>query len=145
MKEVNYYVAEDGSLFETREKCLNYESNLKETIVENFKKLIVRKGEGSVITNEASAFAFAEMAECWGYAVIVIKDETDYETVKKYVALVSNSRAKIDCVFNKELLVGIGDIDRGTYKYNWFYCYGTIEEQIEKYKDTLMNFGKETE
>lgn len=140
MKEKIFYEANDGSLFNTKEKCKEYENNSKEKIIEKFKGLIVRQAEGIKITDSGEAFALAEISECWGYAVIVMHNEEDYEIARKYADL---HNIAVPHILNEELIISIGDIvDKNKYEYNWFYCYGTVKEQIEKYKNALMNFGK---
>ena len=138
MKEMKYYEAFDGTLFNTMDKCVEYEKNSREKIEVDFKKLIVRQAEGIKITKDASAFPLSEAAECWWYGVIVMKNDDDYETVKKYAAKFTTQ--DVPKILNKEIFVSLGDGDSETCKYNYFYAFGTVEDAIENYKKTIMTF-----
>lgn len=143
MEQVILFKAEDGSLFDTKEKCEEYEKKSKESIVDRFKKLIVRQAEGIDLTKEGSAFPLATIDECWGYAVIVMRNDDDYETVKEFSKLCKNtSTNKIEKIYDTEIFVGIGDVEGEKFTYNWFYWYCTIDEAIEKYKETLKSFNQ---
>ena len=141
MREIVHYEAFDGSLFDTKAKCVEYETNSIEKITEDFKKLIVRYREGCKITDYASAFPLAEVAECWWYGIIVMKDEHDYEVASRYAKIKHDNR-EIPKIFNKEIIVALGDGNSNTCEYNFFYCWGTVEEAVEKYRRALMGFGK---
>ena len=138
MKEIRYYEAFDGTLFSTAEKCTEYEKNSREKIKEDFKKLIVRQAEGIQITQEGSAFPLAEIAECWWYGVIVMKDDNDYETVKRFARKYDKDIPKM---LNKEIFVGLGEGNSNTCDYDCFYWWGTVEDAIENYKKTIMTFN----
>lgn len=144
MKEVKMYKAFDGTLFDNVMNCMEYEKDFKERVVEDFRSLIVRENEGMQITNEGSAFPFAEIAECYWYAAIIIKDENDYKKVVRY----ANSRfdglynRNVPKIFNKEIIVVTGEGDKEKSYYNDFYFCGTVEDAIENYKKAIMTFGK---
>lgn len=141
MREIVHYEAFDGSLFDTKKKCVEYEANSIEKIDEDFRKLVVRCSEGCKITDDSNAFPLAEVAEGWWYGIIVMKDEHDYEVVRKYANMKFGNK-KIPKIFNKEIIVVLGDGDSNTCEYNFFYYWGTVEDAVEKYKEALMTFGK---
>ena len=144
MEKITMFKAADGSLFDTEEKCKEYENNSKKCIIDRFKKLIVRKAEGTTLTKDGSAFPLTSIGERWGYAVIVMRNENDYETVKQYAELVkANGRDRIEKIFNEEIFVSIGNINNGDYKYDWFYWHCTVNEAIQKYQKALMTFNEE--
>lgn len=142
MEKITMYKANDGSLFNTFEACQEYENNSKQKIIDDFKSLVVRKAEGLKITDEGSAFPFAEISECWWYAAIIMRGYEDYLKVKRYAKLVGNKGAIIKEIYNQEIIVAIGDGDKDDCEFNWFYWWGTVNEAIEKYKNTLLTFGK---
>lgn len=143
MRKLEYYEAFDGTVFNDMERCKEYEENLKEMITKEFKKLILREAEGYQITNGASAFPMAECGEEWWYGVIVMKNEEDYETVKKYAREVAhNETDKIKKIFNEEILVSIGEGNSKERYYNYFYWWGTITEAVANYTKALLTFGK---
>lgn len=141
MRRIEYFEAFDGTLFNSLERCKEYEENSVEKIKEEFKKLIVRENEGIKITKEGSAFPLAEIAECWWYGVIVLKNENDYETLMRFVKD-KRGHGKIEKIFNKEIFVGLGDGNSKECDYDYFYWWGTIEDAIENYKNALLTFGK---
>ena len=139
MRERKYYEAFDGTLFSSIDKCTEYEINSQKKIEEDFKKLIVRQAEGIQITKEGSAFPLAEIAECWWYGVIVMKNDDDYETVKRYAKRFDKDVPKI---LNKEIFVGLGEGNSEKCNYTYFYWWGTVEDAIESYRKTMITFGK---
>lgn len=144
MKEVTMYKAFDGTMFDNVMNCMEYEKLTKERVVEDFRSLIVRENEGLQITKEGSAFPLAEIAECWWYAVIVMKDEEDYQKVVRY----ANSRFDgfnrgIPKIFNKEIIVTTGEGNKERSYYNDFYFDGTVEDAIANYTMALLTFNVE--
>lgn len=139
MKEVKYYEAFDGSLFNSFDKCKAYEKSSWEKTKEDFKKLIVREAEGIQITKEGSAFPLAEIAECWWYGVIIMKNDDDYETVKRFAR---NHGDKVQRIFNKEIVVSLGEGNKDTCNYDCFYWLGTVEDAIDNYTKTILTFNK---
>ena len=142
MREIKYYEAIDGALFSSIEACEEHERNAKEKIINDFIGLIVRQAEGSTITKDASAFPLSSVDECWGYAAIVMKNENDYLKVKRFAKSCKNPGTRIEKIYNEEILVGIGDVGRGEYLFNWFYWYGTVNEAIQNYTKALTTFNK---
>lgn len=143
MKEVTMYKAFDGTMFDNVARCMEYEKLTKERVIEDFRSLIVRENEGLQMTKDGCAFPFAEIAECWWYAVIVMKDEDDYQKVVRY----ANSRferidnIKVPKIFNKEIIVSTGDGDKEKSNYNDFYSHGTVEDAIANYTNALLTFN----
>ena len=139
MREIKYYEAFDGALFSSIDSCKEYEKNSREKIKENFRKLIVREAEGMQITKEGSAFPLAEIAECWWYGVIIMRNDDDYEAVRRFAGC---DKDKVQRIFNKEIFVGLGEGNSTKCNYDCFYWWGTVEDAIRNYKITLLTFNK---
>ena len=145
MREIKYYEAADGTLFNTIEKCKEYEQMDKQNIIKDFQRLVMRKADGMRITKDGSAFCLAAIDEGWWYVTIIMKNDNDYQTVERYCDLVKGRKKEnIKHIYDKEIIIGCGNgnEDNSDCVFDDFYWYGTIEEQIEKYANTLKNFDR---
>lgn len=142
MKEVTMYKAFDGTMFDNVARCTEYEKLTRERVIEDFRSLIVRENEGLQITKEGDAFPLGEIAECWWYAVIIMKDEDDYQKVVRYAASrFEGVNRKVPKIFNKEIIVATGEGNSGRSYYNDFYFHGTVEDAIANYTNALLTFN----
>ncbi len=146
MQEIKIYKAVDGTIFDTREKCKDYENNCETKIKEDFKKLICKTIELSSVTDYGS-IPFTEAGEDWYMAVIEIKNSSDLEIAQKFHKLTFESRGydydKASKKFEfkqigEKVIVGIGD-SLEKEELCWCYPYGTVDECIKEYTDALIN------
>lgn len=143
--EVTVYEATDGTQFDNKDECLEYEKTANKIIQQHFKELVINEIEGCQLTNWGNDFMLACVDECWYYALIEIKDYQDLLAAQMYQQTCGGSNGKefTRDMIGKKIVVGIGE---GIYPrptegseclYNECYIYGTIEEQIRKYKRAI--------
>lgn len=152
IEEVVGYEACDGTRFDTKEECEKYEKiAVRAVIVELFKKLVVNYIEEATITNWGDGFAGSGVGEDWYYALVKINNEADLDVLRMYKELTrptANQEITEDLI-GKEIIVGIGarryengkNCDEFLFDNCWIY--GTIEDQIKLYTESLMKIKDE--
>ena len=143
--EITVYEAADGTQFDSKDECLEYEKTAEKVIVQHFKELVINEIEGCQLTNWGNDFMLACVDEDWYYALIEIKDYQDLLAAQMYSQGRSYGKEFTKDMIGKKIVVGIGE---GIYPkptegskclYNECFIYGTIEEQIRKYERAIKN------
>lgn len=78
MRTVATYIADDGKIFDSKEKCKKYEFSLKLKKIENIK---IFDAEGNCIKLDADNFR--EVTKFYDFEKIVIPTKKDYEALMK--------------------------------------------------------------
>lgn len=144
------YEAFDGTRFTIKEECEKYENTANVVIKNRFKELVIKEMEGINISNGGSEFFMAAIDEDWYYALVEIKNEDDLRIAQMYHESVGyyNKHGFNNTMIGKRVIVGIGDglypkpLEGSKCSYNECYVYGTIEDQVEAYKNALMRLEK---
>ena len=150
IEEVVGYEAIDGTVFTNREECEKYEKlTAEEAIKNNFRKLIIGMEEEYKFCNPEGKMSFlgAGCGEGFGFALVKIQNENDFNVCNAYCKLVSPSTPYqfTKDMIGKEILVNVTDDyysynrENNTWRLNDCYVYGTIERQIEIYTERLMS------
>ena len=126
-KEVVRYIADDGTEFESEEQCKAYEKTAKHAINMAFKSLNHTECSGGRILDNGAPFAYDGTLY-----VVHIRDANDLDIINKWVLSINN-RSETQCV--PVSYIGKTVVLDKYYDDVWFS--GTIEEIIERFKDTV--------
>lgn len=152
IEEVVGYEACDGTRFDTKEECEKYEKiAVRAVIVELFKKLVVNYIEEATISGWGDGFVGSGVGEGWYYALVKINNEADLDILRMYKELTrpTTEQEITEDLIGKEIIVNIGERryengkDCDEFAFDNCWIYGTIEDQIKVYTESLMKIKDE--
>lgn len=138
------YISYNGLSFDDAESCEKYESDHMDYATNIFKSLVVKCLSDDDILQYLNSVGGGSCDECWFNVLVRIKNMDDLNiaqlflnNIEEYTGYKMERKFTIDDI-GKELIVSVGDITDGKYK--WCHIYGTIDECVEEYRKALMQF-----
>ena len=132
-KEFITYVANDGEILFSEDECKKYEKTADCAIRGAMENITQKKTIGENILGDAACFAYESTMRS-----IPIRDVNDVEIVNRWIINVHKSSNIKDYTLLDKSSIGKTIIFEEYDGY--LYIYGTIDDMVKQFKDTLEKY-----